>query len=547
MYVVVQMMRPRLSIPLALVASALLAAATAPLAGARAVGVGEDPRPNILVVMTDDMALSDIELMPNVKRLLVRQGTSFTETVTTFPLCCPSRATFLTGQYAHNHGVIGNFWPFGWYGMRGRKNTLPVWLDRAGYRTALIGKWLNGYGARDGRGEVPRGFDIWRGLLDVSAYDYGNFVMNRNGSLKTWGDARFARQLVEFAEIEVTPHEPGVAAILAQRDEVFGPPPYEYWGTARKRDYSPDVTGRVTARIVARQRRSRQPFFIWWSVAAPHREDVAVTILGRPGRDPRPPARYADQVSDYDLPRPPSFNEADISDKASNLTSTAPPLGEAAIERLERNYEGRIGSLLAVDGHVGRLVRTLRRTGQFQNTLIVFTSDNGWLQGQHRITGDKFLPYEESLLVPLVLRGPGVPKGRTITRQVGNVDLAPTLVDLANARAGRTMDGVSLLPGLRDPSRIPSRVLGIEAPEPLFEGDVPVNRWDRPYSGVRSARYTYVVWTETGEEELYDRALDPYQLTNLASDPAHAAIKAYLAAKLAELEDCRGASCTVSP
>jgi arylsulfatase A-like enzyme len=134
-----------------------------------------------------------------------------------------------------------------------------------------------------------------------------------------------------------------------------------------------------------------------------------------------------------------------------------------------------------------------------------------------------------------------------ISRQVGNVDLAPTLVDLANARAGRTMDGISLLPGLRNPSRIPSRVLQIEAPEPLFEGDVPVNRWDRPYSGVRTARYTYVVWTETDEEELYDREADPFQLTNLASDPAHASTKAYLAAKLAEFERCRGASCTVSP
>ena len=282
-------------------------------------------------------------------------------------------------------------------------------------------------------------------------------------------------------------------------------------------------------------------------MAAPHREDVAVTLLGRPGRDPRPPKRYADEVGDYDLPRPPSFNEADISDKSSNLTNSAPLLSEAAIERLERNYEGRVGSLLAIDDHVGRLVRTLRRTGQLDNTLIVFTSDNGWLQGQHRITGDKFLPFEESLRVPLVLRGPGVPKGRTISRQVGNVDLAPTLVDLANARAGRTMDGISLLPGLRNPSRIPSRVLQIEAPEPLFEGDVPVNRWDRPYSGVRTARYTYVVWTETGEEELYDREADPFQLTNLASDPAHASTKAYLAAKLAELERCRGASCTVSP
>jgi len=525
---------------------ALVVAAAAPALASPA-HQGKDPHPNILVVMTDDMAATDIDLMPNVQKLLVDKGTSFSDTITTFPLCCPSRATFLTGQYAHNHEVVGNFWPFGWYGMQGRGNTLPVWLDKAGYETALIGKWLNGYGARDAHGEIPPGFDIWRGLLDVSAYDYGNFVMNRDGELKTWGDADFARQLVEFAEIEVTPHVPGLATILAQREKIFGPPPYEYWGTQDPHDYSPDVTGRVTDRILAGQENSKDPFFVWWSVAAPHREDVATTLLGRAGPDPAPPERYADEVGDYDLPMPPSFNEADISDKSSNLTSTAPLLNQATIDRLESNYEGRVGSLLAVDDQVGRLVKTLRDTGELDNTLIIFTSDNGWLQGEHRITGDKFLPYEESLQVPLVMRGPGVPEGENIPRQVGNTDLAPTLVDVANAKAGRKMDGISLLPGLRHPDWIPRRALQIEAPEPLFEGDVPVNRWDQPYSGVRTANFTYVVWTDTGEEELYDRGRDPYQLTNLADNPDYAPTMAYLAAKLTELEDCSGASCTVSP
>ena len=181
---------------------------TIPAAGAGAKPGGDGGRPNILVVMTDDMAASDLELMPNVQRLLVKKGTTFTQAIDSFPLCCPARATFLTGQYAHNHGVAGNFYPYGWYGMEGRANTLPAWLQDAGYRTGLIGKWLNGYGAVDAHGEVPVGFDIWRGLLDVSAYDYYNFVMNRNGALRTWGDEEFARNLVEFAEIEVIP-DPG--------------------------------------------------------------------------------------------------------------------------------------------------------------------------------------------------------------------------------------------------------------------------------------------------------------------------------------------------
>src|SRR5262245_4604111 len=182
-------------------------------ADARPAGNGKDGRPNVLVVMTDDMAQSDLKVMPHVKKLLVRKGTTFRDAVDTFPLCCPSRATFNTGQYAHNHGVLGNFHPYGWYGMKDRDNILPAWLDDAGYRTAMIGKWLNGYGALDGHGEIPAGFDTWRGLLDVSAYDYHNYVMNWDGQLKTWGDPDFARGLVEFANIEVVPSDHTLGAV----------------------------------------------------------------------------------------------------------------------------------------------------------------------------------------------------------------------------------------------------------------------------------------------------------------------------------------------
>jgi arylsulfatase A-like enzyme len=200
-----------------------------------------------------------------------------------------------------------------------------------------------------------------------------------------------------------------------------------------------------------------------------------------------------------------------------------------------------------VDDHVKKLVRTLRATGQLRNTLIVFLSDNGWLHGQHRVTGDKYLPYEESLRIPLIVRGPGVPAGRTVRGQISNIDLAPTLLDAADARAGRTLDGVSLLPTIRDPRRRPRRILQIEALEPLFRGNVPVNAWDRPYKGVRTDRYTYVVYTETGDQELYDRARDPYQLRNVAGAPAYARVKARLASKLTQLERCRGRSCNVRP
>ncbi|HKP89578.1 MAG TPA: sulfatase [Thermoleophilaceae bacterium] len=535
----------RVTLAAAALASALLLLPAA--AGARRQGAGEDGRPNILVVMTDDQAATDVAKMPNVRRLLVKKGATFTDAVDSFPLCCPSRATFITGQYAHNHGVVGNFYPYGWYGMEERGNTLPRWLQQSGYRTALIGKWLNGYGARDAHGEVPVGFDIWRGLLDVSAYDYFNFVMNRDGKLKTWGDAKFAKGLVKFAKVEVTPNPEGLQGVFDALRKQFGPAPYDYWGTHRTRDYSPDVTGKATENLVKAEKDSEDPFFIWWAPAAPHREDVATTLMGRPGPDPRPAPRYKQTSKSFRLPRPPSFNEADISDKASNLTDHASVLTDDQLEQLQLDYEGRIGSLRAVDDHVKRLVDILERTGQLDNTLILFLSDNGWLQGQHRIPGDKFLPFEESLRVPFIMRGPGVPEGKTIRAHVTNIDFAPTLVDVAGARAGRKLDGVSLTRVLRNPGRAPNRIVEIEAPRPLFEQNVPVNAWDRPYKGVRTGRYTYVVYTESGDEELYDRRTDPHQLRSLAADPAYAQVRARLAAKLAKLDSCAGAACNIAP
>ena len=518
-------------------------------ATARPTDAGRDGRPNILVVMTDDMAATDVQFMPNVQRLLARRGATFDNAITSFPLCCPSRATFITGQYAHNNGVAGNFAPYGWYGMAGRDNTLPVWLDKVGYRTALIGKWLNGYGSADAHGEIPAGFDAWRGLLDLSAYDYHNFVMNQDGELRTWGDPEFAMDLVRFAKVQVDDEPDSIASIYAALEEQFGPRPYSYWGAENLEEYSPDVTGEMTEKLVKKERGKRKPFFIWWSVAAPHREDVATALMGKPGPDPRPPARYADDVASLTLPQPPSFNEPDISDKPSPVENAAVPMSDTIIDQLQADYQGRAGSLMAVDEHVGHLVKTLKRTDQLRNTVIMFLSDNGWLQGEHRVTGDKFLPYDEALKVPLIIRGPGVKRNSTVEGQVSNVDFAPTLLDFADAKAGRTMDGVSLLPTLRKPGRRPDRVLGIEALAPLFPGgQIPINAWDQAYTGVRTDQYTYVVWTESGETELYDRAADPYQLDNRSGDPGYAAIEADLVAKLAQLQSCAGQACnSVSP
>src|SRR5215211_1364674 len=135
--------------------------------------------------------------------------------------------------------------------------------------------------------QVPKGFDIWRGLLDVSAYDYYNFMMNLDGRLKAWGDSDFAHKLVQFASVEVSPNPGGLADVIKHLTDTFGPGPYHYWGAENPQDYSPDVTGEVTEGLVRREARHPKPFFIWWAPAAPHREDVSVTLMGRPGPDPR--------------------------------------------------------------------------------------------------------------------------------------------------------------------------------------------------------------------------------------------------------------------
>ncbi len=224
-----------------------LAVAASP-AGARTTSNTKDGKPNILVVMTDDQSAEDldasgfdaatgraIDAMPNTAALLTAKGARFDNAIDSFPLCCPSRATFITGQYSHNHGVGGNFFPYGWYGMTDRANILPKWLQSAGYYTAAVGKWLNGYGAgtsadKDAQGnplkaggEKPAGFDNWNGAVDVSAYDYFNLALNQNGTVKYWGDKAYSKALNDFARIQVmAPAAKTIGSVLAWAATFFG-------------------------------------------------------------------------------------------------------------------------------------------------------------------------------------------------------------------------------------------------------------------------------------------------------------------------------------
>jgi N-acetylglucosamine-6-sulfatase len=479
---------PRRSHPARLCFTAALAGAIA-LATASPVAsaLPRQTRPNVLVIMTDDQALGDMRVMASTRHLLGSQGTTFDDSIVSFSQCCPSRATFLSGQYPHNHQVLANTPPFGGFDRFDNRNTLAVWLRRAGYYTALVGKYLNGYGERDRR-QVPPGWSSWNGSVDRSTYHYYRTTINRNGRLLTTGT---------------------------------GPASYQT-----------DVYSRLAASIIRARARSAQPFFLWVTPLAPHSIDPEGTRM--PGiRSPVPAPRDRGRFSRIALPMPPSFNEADVSDKPLDIRE-APALSPAVIAEIRANYQRRLESLLDVDRLVAHLVATLRATGELERTLIIFTSDNGFFNGEHRVPEGKHLVYEPSIRVPLILRGPGVPRGAHRGQLVANIDLAPTILQAARARPGRLLDGISLLPLARTPRLGLGRSIEVQ--------DAPDDDIKEQFTAVRTPDFLYAEY-RIGDRELYDLRQDPFELQNRAGDPAYGAIQASLAARLAALRSCRGAGC----
>jgi arylsulfatase A-like enzyme len=214
----------------------------------------------------------------------------------------------------------------------------------------------------------------------------------------------------------------------------------------------------------------------------------------------------------------------DVSDKPAHIRAL--PLINAASEaRITKTYRSQLESLLAVDEAVAAIINALQAHGELANTLFVFTADTGWMQREHRIPNGKVHAYEESIRVPLVMRGPGVPANTTRTSASSNVDLAPTVLDAADAVAGITVDGRSLIPAG------PTRNLLVET-GPRTDG----SRW---YAAVRHPRFLYVEYS-TGERELYDLQSDPFQLRSRHTDPAYAAVRASLATELHRLQASAG-------
>jgi N-acetylglucosamine-6-sulfatase len=296
-------------------------------------------------------------------------------------------------------------------------------------------------------------------------------------------------------------------------------------------DYQTDVFAGKAVDYINRQAPLSEPFFLSVAPLAPHVEKRKFKTP-----NPRPAPRDAGVFSSEPLPKPPSFNELNAGDKPAYVRAH-PRFTSTDIGLITANYHDRLESLLAVDDMVGAIVSALQQAGELDQTLIVFTSDNGYMQGPHRLARGKKVPYEESIRVPLVIRGPGIPAGARVNTLVSNIDLAPTIVDAAGATAFRVIDGISLLPVASDPTTAPNRGLLVEEHElPVDATDVP------PYWAIRTGRYLYVEYA-TGEREFYDLTADPYEQLSRQNDSSTAYARAQLAQRLHALETCAGTNC----
>jgi N-acetylglucosamine-6-sulfatase len=430
-----------------------------------------------------------------VRRLIGDEGVTFDNNFDSFSLCCPSRASLLTGQYSHNNGVRGNALPEGGYYKLDSTNTLAVWLQKAGYHTIHLGKYLNGYGTRNPR-EIPPGWSDWHGSVDPSTYRYYNYTLNENGQLNT------------------------------------------YCATPQPSCYQTDVY-RDKADGLIRARSGQGRWFMWVAFLADH--SGGPREAGDPAgfATPVPAPRHKDRLAGTPLPQPPSFNEADVSDKP-RLVQGRTLMNQRQIANVQENWQQRRETLMAVDEAVASIVETLRSTGQLDNTLILFTSDNGFFHGEHRIRNGKVWLYEPSIRVPLLMRWTGnrsLPRGVHRTQLSMNVDYAETILGAAGdtVRPERIEDGVNLLRFWRDG--------GLELGRDLLIDNTPgANHFD----AIRSRNFLYAEYSN-GDRELYDLKRDPDELASQHANPAYDAMKASLAERLHRLVSCTGATCRARP
>lgn len=464
-------------------------------------------RPNIVVFMTDDQTVDDMRVLAKTREHLSQRGVTFSNAFVSFPLCCPARATYLSGRYAHNHGVIFNDPPFGYQAARGTE-ILPGRLQQHGYRTIHVGKYFNGFGDEDPT-EVPTGWSRFHSSVGEGIHWYHGYRMNHNGVVKKHGDPSIA--------------DP--------------------------KTYLTDVMRKIAIDEIDDALLDEEPFFLSMAFLAPHGEDP-YPGQRRPEDNPRGAPRHQDLYPTATSPRDAAYNESVTSDKPKPIRKL-PPLGSWGKRFIEQLHRARWRSLRSVDDTVAKVVRRLDASGELEHTWFIFTSDNGFFSGEHRLRYGKYLPYEPSIRVPLVIAGPGL-EGAESQQLVSNVDLAPTILDLAGIGSqAADMDGRSLVPALRRPADPQERILLLEsAPSPDSGKDLDTIRSvlaeekeiTQLYQGVRTSRYKYIEY-HSGDIELYDLFLDPYERRSLHADPFYAGLIPMMRAALELMRDCEAEAC----
>lgn len=464
------------------------AAAAGILAASPAVAAG---RPNIIFVLVDDLRWDEFGAAghpwletPNIDRL-AREGAMFTQAIHAIPLCSPNRATLLTGQYPSRHGVTGNE---ARSELSHRLDTFPQALNAAGYRTGFIGKW------HMGNDPTPRpGFDYW----------------------------------VSF---------PG-------QGKIIDPPLYEGGKLAVVPGY---VTDLLTDRAIGFLQASGkdQPFFLMLSHKAIHpdtvqRNDGSIDMTVPSEFIPAP--RHAGRYATKSFPRRANYVPPDVVPPGDSHISAmlrqkyAPETrakygAEIDASTSEKTIRGRSEMLLSIDEGLGRLFTQLEKMGQIDNTIIIFSGDNGYFYGEHGLSQERRLPYEEAVRAPLLVRWPGkVRAGAKIDTLVSSVDLAPTVLDLAGVGIGPQVQGLSFAPALLDKTGPERQTAYIE-----YNGDEVFDWVDKStYRAVRTRRFKLIHWVQDPERgELYDLTADPHEMTNLYADNRYARQRAGLEAEL---------------
>ena len=477
--------------------------------------------------------------MPNTLNLIAKRGITLNRYYVSYPLCCPSRVSLMTGRYAHNHNVRGNVPPNAGYtgfSFRGAMtHNLPVWMQQAGYRTIHVGKFLNGYGDEpyDNGATVPPGWDAWHSIVksDTNHYFYG-YTLNNNGSLDgPYGDSG-----------SWDTREYGV------RDD-FGCPfaPANGLPCFYLTDY---LTSVATNELLGTP--PDRPFYLQLDYNAPHGD------FRRPA-GPEPAPRHYDSFLGAPLPhgRSQGFDEGNVRDKPRFIRA-APHLTGTEQHTYRVYYQKALDSLRSLDEGVKQVIDTLGGMGRLRNTYILFTSDNGFFFGEHRLLGGKFLAYEPATHMPFLMRGPGIKPGASTGELASNMDIAPTILELAGASADKSIDGRSLVPFLRDPTLRTRRPILFESfveTSDVEANSAPARASDtasasilappKDYEGIRLGPYKYIAWP-SGEKELYNINVDPDELNNIVKDHNYFPIRNFLHNQLRLLEDCVGRGCQVA-